>query len=139
MVLEVSVTFYSAPISKNKLGKFQFEGNKNLNLSFSGPVATSFIIQTCCRVHYNYNETVCQGLSFTDKNDTDIEALVQPYASVIITGMNILSVFFPVIISLFLGAWSDKNGRKLLLTIPTIGIYLFNIIVRKNQLIFLYK
>ncbi|KAK6644998.1 hypothetical protein RUM43_001274 [Polyplax serrata] len=86
-----------------------------------GPVATSFIIQTCCRVHYNYNETVCQGLSFTDKNDTDIEALVQPYASVIITGMNILSVFFPVIISLFLGAWSDKNGRKLLLTIPTIG------------------
>lgn len=77
------------------------------------------------------NETECLILH---KNSSSAEALrinkiVQPYASLIITSKSFLESIWPSCLSLFLGPWSDKYGRKPILISGYLGNYVYTILL----------
>lgn len=73
-------------------------------------VENQILRQTCLYV-YRYDKDVCNNLD--DKNKTlSIEQEIQPYALNILMTISISSAVTPTILSLFLGPWSDKYGRK---------------------------
>lgn len=51
-----------------------------------------------------------------------IAKLVQPHTSLVFTLQSCILTIFPTILSVFLGPWSDKYGRKPLLIYPFIGM-----------------
>lgn len=78
--------------------------------------------QTCLyKLEYEYD--VCTQLN--DNNATRlIEQEIQPYVATILMTINVLSAVIPTILSLFLGPWSDKYGRRKVI----LGVFLgFNI------------
>ena len=87
---------------------------------------TNYVMLKTCENHFHFNQSVCKSINNTDSSN--VEALVQPYASAILTGMTSFSTFIPALTSLFLGPWSDINGRKLLLVVPALGkLHLFSL------------
>lgn len=61
--------------------------------------------------------TVCSNISsYPDENDA-----VETKASEINMYMSILSSIPSMLVALFIGPWSDKNGRKPVLILPCIG------------------
>ncbi|KAL0281618.1 UNVERIFIED_CONTAM: hypothetical protein PYX00_002552 [Menopon gallinae] len=85
-------------------------------------IITNLIMERICEVELKLNKTECSYLGSNTDEGRRIEALVQPYASVLLTGKNLLSSIVPAIMSLFLGPWSDYNGRKLILLAPMLGL-----------------
>ena len=62
--------------------------------------------------------TVCSNISsYTDENDA-----VETKASEINMYMSMLSSIPTMLMALFIGPWSDKNGRKPVLILPFIGM-----------------
>ena len=51
----------------------------------------------------------------------DLEKAVEPYAAVVNMVHSLTESFVPAITCLFIGPWSDRFGRKPVLTIPVIG------------------
>lgn len=78
-------------------------------------------MERICNVQLKMNETECSYLGSNTDAGRKIEAMVQPYASVLLTGKSLLGSILPAIMSLFFGPWSDHNGRKLLLLAPILG------------------
>lgn len=71
----------------------------------------------------NINKTECLLLH---ENSSSAEALkiyeqVQPETSLILMTKSFIESIFPTFLSLFLGPWSDKNGRKPLIVAGYIG------------------
>lgn len=67
-----------------------------------------------CTMTLKINQTECMILH---NNSSSAEALrinsqVQPQASLILTSKSFIESIFPSFLSLFLGPWSDKYGRK---------------------------
>lgn len=56
----------------------------------------------------------CEKLGTNDQDNStnELEKKVQPYANMISMTDSLISQIVPVIIALFLGPWSDRNGRK---------------------------
>ncbi|XP_011182949.2 tetracycline resistance protein, class C [Zeugodacus cucurbitae] len=72
------------------------------------------LYQTCVVV-YGYDEELCEPmLGVIAKNETsrDIETKVQPYVAKIIMTSSVISSVLPAFLSLFIGPWSDKFGRR---------------------------
>lgn len=72
------------------------------------------LYQTCVAV-YNYDEELCEPmLGVIPKNATskDIETKVQPYVAKIIMTSSVINSVLPAFLSLFIGPWSDKFGRR---------------------------
>lgn len=76
-----------------------------------------------CEVELLFNKTVCDQLGTGSDEGREIESLVQPHASIIIMAKSLISYILPAILSVFLGPWSDLNGRRLLLLAPLFGIF----------------
>lgn len=70
-----------------------------------------------------YNMTVCADLTKSSKSNftQDIESEIQPKIADVSSAITMLNSFFPPIYSLFLGAWSDKFGRKPIMMMSFIG------------------
>lgn len=64
------------------------------------------------------------GSGSHNPNITKLEKLVQPHAAVISMTMDVVSYVMNTIVCLFLGAWSDKFGRKPILLSSLIGRYM---------------
>ncbi|XP_012226552.1 probable peptidoglycan muropeptide transporter SLC46 isoform X1 [Linepithema humile] len=95
-------------------------------LSISATVFTDLIVHRTCLVTLGINETECLILH---NNSSSAEALrinqiVQPYTSFILTSKSFIESTWPSCLSLFLGQWSDKYGRKPLLISGYLGIFL---------------
>lgn len=62
------------------------------------------------------------GTNNHDNYTKALEEIVQPYANVISMTSSILGQVIPSAICLFIGPWSDKNGRKPVMLIVLSGI-----------------
>ena len=98
-------------------------------------ITQNLIIDKVCRLNYKFwtiinpfihsycsdlgfNMTVCSNISsYTDENDA-----VETKASEINMYMSMLSSIPTMLMALFIGPWSDKNGRKPVLILPFIGM-----------------
>ncbi|KAG5683410.1 hypothetical protein PVAND_012693 [Polypedilum vanderplanki] len=78
--------------------------------------------QTC--IQFGYEKSLCNLLSENEKNTTKIEEELQPYVADIVLIKNILNSSVPAVLQLFLGPWSDKNGRKKVMNFSSIGFVL---------------
>ncbi|KAH8355703.1 hypothetical protein KR200_010257 [Drosophila serrata] len=86
------------------------------------------LYQTCVTV-LEYNATQCEPFLGTNRaSDEKIEGQVQEYASTITMVSSIIESTMPAIVSLFLGPWSDKFGRRPIL-LSTLTGYLVSAVV----------
>ncbi|XP_033154108.1 proton-coupled folate transporter [Drosophila mauritiana] len=88
------------------------------------------LYQTCVTV-MKYNATECEPFLGTDRASDEvkkIEGQVQEYASTITMISSMLESTVPAIVSLFLGPWSDKFGRRPIL-LSTFTGYFFSAII----------
>ncbi|KNC31125.1 hypothetical protein FF38_13964, partial [Lucilia cuprina] len=72
------------------------------------------LYQTCIYIKH-YNDTVCQPLLGVQPESEEvrrIEIEVQPYVAKILMARSLLESIIPAIVSLFIGPWSDKFGRR---------------------------
>ncbi|XP_011171987.1 proton-coupled folate transporter [Solenopsis invicta] len=83
-------------------------------ISMSGTVLTDLIVFRTCTATLKLNKTECSILhnNSTSKEALRINSMVQPYASLIVMGKSFMESISPSLLSLFLGPWSDKHGRK---------------------------
>ena len=92
--------------------------------NISDAVVINLILSRTCEVALQFNKTVCDQLGTGSNEGREVESLVQPHASLIIMIKSLISYVLPAILSIFLGPWSDLNGRRLLLLSPLFGISL---------------
>ncbi|KAM0729267.1 putative peptidoglycan muropeptide transporter SLC46 [Formica fusca] len=97
-----------------------------LAMSMSGAILTDLIVYRTCIITLGINKTECLILH---NNSSSEEALrintkVQPQASLILMSKSFIESIFPSFLSLFLGPWSDKYGRKPVILSGYIGISL---------------
>uniref|UniRef100_A0A336MAY0 CSON012416 protein n=1 Tax=Culicoides sonorensis TaxID=179676 RepID=A0A336MAY0_CULSO len=90
-----------------------------------------FFVYKACTVDHGYNETVCRNI----EQYVNVKTEVQKTVSLFHQWDSIAGHIIPIILALFLGAWSDKRGRKLPLILGLIGklYYSLMIIVNANQ------
>ncbi|CAH0727981.1 unnamed protein product, partial [Brenthis ino] len=83
-------------------------------------------LEKVCRVNLNYSEEICDALkSRQTTNFTVYEEQVQMYTAEIQAWKNVVQTAIPVMIILFVGAWSDKTGRrKICILMPIVGEFL---------------
>ncbi|XP_078050574.1 putative peptidoglycan muropeptide transporter SLC46 isoform X2 [Augochlora pura] len=76
------------------------------------------------------NNTECLLLheNISSAEALKIDEQVQPVASIIITVKTCIECIIPSFLSLFLGPWSDKHGRKSILLLGYVGVSLTNLI-----------
>ncbi|CAD7014373.1 uncharacterized protein LOC101459008 isoform X2 [Ceratitis capitata] len=80
----------------------------------SGVFQNQLLYQTCTVV-YEHNETACQpmwGIGPKTEESEAIETEIQPYVARIIMTSLVISSVLPAFLSLFIGPWSDKFGRR---------------------------
>ncbi|KAH8258060.1 hypothetical protein KR038_005242 [Drosophila bunnanda] len=86
------------------------------------------LYQTCVTV-LEYNASECEPFLGTNRaSDEKIEGQVQEYASTITMVSSIIESTMPAIVSLFLGPWSDKFGRRPIL-LSTMTGYLVSAVI----------
>ncbi|XP_046742668.1 tetracycline resistance protein, class D-like [Diprion similis] len=86
--------------------------------AFTGIILTDLIVYRSCVVSLGTNYT--SECSTTQKNDSGmkemlLEAEVEPFASMIVMAKTLIESILSAVLSLFLGPWSDRGGRKPLL------------------------
>ncbi|XP_047527201.1 proton-coupled folate transporter-like [Vanessa atalanta] len=83
-------------------------------------------LEKVCRVNLNYSIEICDALkSRQTENFTEYEENVQTYTAGIQAWKNIVQTAIPVLIILFVGAWSDKTGRrKACILMPIVGEFI---------------
>lgn len=76
------------------------------------------ILKACCfnfADQLNYNDSLCNIISKNQNSTKEIEEKIQPYAAEFQMYVMLISTLIPAVLSLFLGPYSDKYGRKKIL------------------------
>ena len=83
-------------------------------------------LEKVCLVNLKFGKEVCDALkSRQTTNYTEYEEQVQTYTAEIQAWKNVVQTAIPVMIILFVGAWSDKTGkRKICILLPIVGEFL---------------
>ncbi len=80
------------------------------------------IYQTCTEIfQFNQSECVLLGTQNATNETAAIEKLVQPYAAKFFMAKTIVESLLPALVSLFIGPWSDKFGRKPVIVTTFVG------------------
>ena len=79
-------------------------------------IQQNLIIAKVCK-DLGYSQEICEDINNHDAEDD----AVQTRASQINMYMSILGSLPCMLVALFIGPWSDKNGRKPVMIIPMIG------------------
>ncbi|XP_030751845.1 proton-coupled folate transporter [Sitophilus oryzae] len=95
-------------------------------------IEQSLFVYKACRVDHGYNETVCRNISQPEYSD--INKKVQITVSNFILWNNVAGHAGQIILAFFMGAWSDKRGRKLPLIIGLIGKLYYSVMIVVNSL-----
>jgi PCFT/HCP family folate transporter-like MFS transporter 1/3 len=75
--------------------------------------AQNLYLEKACRVNLNLNDTICDALKIRNtKNFKNEEIQVQKLVADMLGWKTILQTFVPCLIILFVGSWSDRNGRR---------------------------
>lgn len=83
-------------------------------------------LEKACRVNLNYTDEVCTALNLREtENYTQQEEEVQKLIASIQVWKNVVQTAIPLFLILFVGAWSDKTGkRKACILLPIVGEFL---------------
>ncbi|XP_022129323.2 proton-coupled folate transporter [Pieris rapae] len=83
-------------------------------------------LEKACLVNLNYSTEICEALKARKTENYEYyEKEVQTLIASIQAWKNIIQTAFPVLIILFVGAWSDKTGkRKACILMPIFGEFL---------------
>ncbi|XP_031845559.1 putative peptidoglycan muropeptide transporter SLC46 isoform X1 [Nomia melanderi] len=94
--------------------------------AISSNILTDLIVYRVCSVTLNINKSECMLMheNSSSPEALRIDAKVQPEATVILISQTFIQSIFPAFLSLFLGPWSDKHGRKPILILGYIGVTL---------------
>lgn len=86
-------------------------------------------LDKACRVNLNFGDEICDALIKRTSNEFgEYEKQVQKLISSIDIWKGVIHTLLPCIIILFLGAWSDRTGkRKLCILMPIFGEFLTSI------------
>jgi len=80
-------------------------------------IRTNLLIEKTCRVNLNFTDAVCDNINHHDKENDE----VQEEVTTINLYFTFLSALPCILVSLIIGPWSDKNGRKPVLLVPILG------------------
>ncbi|XP_041975984.1 proton-coupled folate transporter-like [Aricia agestis] len=80
-------------------------------------------LEKACLVNLNFSSEVCEALKLRQtENYTEYEEQVQTLTAEVQAWKNVVQTAIPVLIILFVGAWSDRTGkRKACIMIPIVG------------------
>lgn len=86
-------------------------------------------LDKACRVNLAFGDEICDALvKRTSNNFTEYEREVQKLISSIDIWRSVIRTLIPCLIIMFLGAWSDRTGkRKLIILLPIFGELLTSI------------
>ncbi|GFG36707.1 hypothetical protein Cfor_09425 [Coptotermes formosanus] len=101
-----------------------------LGQALSSAVITQLFLVRYCQAMFPLNATKCDMLVY--KIDTqearELEAVLEPHVTILQMYKTVIEACIPVILSLFVGPWSDHHGRKPLILWPMFGYGLMYII-----------
>jgi len=80
-------------------------------------IRTNLLIEKTCRVNLNFTDTVCDNINLHDKENDE----VQEEVTTINLYYTFLSALPCILVSLIIGPWSDRHGRKPVLLVPILG------------------
>ena len=93
--------------------------------ALSSAVITQLLLVWNCQALFPLNATNCDMLVY--KLDTqearELEAVLEPRVTVLLMYKTVIESCIPVILSLFVGPWSDHHGRKPLILWPLFGMF----------------
>lgn len=95
-------------------------------------VEESFFIFKACSVNLGYPVDICHNIS--DKAYKNYSDAVQVEVSIFHQYQNIAYFGIPVLFAFFLGAWSDRVGRKIPLLLGLFGALVYSIMIVVNAL-----
>lgn len=78
--------------------------------------------------HFQQKNSVC-GSQSLNKSMEQLEKQVQSYASYVHLGIVMFSALPSIVITLFMGGWSDKVGRRPALIVPVLGSALEAVVI----------
>ncbi|CAF4755522.1 unnamed protein product [Pieris macdunnoughi] len=83
----------------------------------------NFNLDKACRVNFAFGDEICNALVKKNSNNfSEYERQVQTLISSIDIWRSVINTALPCIIIMFLGAWSDRTGkRKLCILLPIFG------------------
>ncbi|KAJ2947157.1 hypothetical protein O0L34_g16515 [Tuta absoluta] len=83
-------------------------------------------LEKACRVNLNFTSEICNALTLRQtENYTQYEDEVQRLIASVQAWKNVVQTAIPVFLILFVGAWSDKTGRrKACILVPIVGEFL---------------
>lgn len=102
-------------------------------------IIQNLYMEKACRVSLSMNSTTCDAMSRRNQSGYSVseEIEVQKLSSGMMAIANALHGFFPVILALFIGSWSDRHSkRKPIILAPAIGLLLTLICLILNTIYF---
>ncbi|XP_033222301.1 thymic stromal cotransporter homolog [Belonocnema kinseyi] len=94
-------------------------------------IEQAFFVHKACRVDHGLSKEICRNLT----ENKDLNTKVQITVSKFHQWNNIASHVFPIILAFFIGNWSDRHGRKLLLILGLFGKLIYSLMIIVNSLI----
>jgi len=91
-------------------------------------IRTNLLIEKTCRVNLNLTDSVCDHINLYDKENDQ----VQEEVTTINLYFTFLSALPCIFMSIIIGPWSDKNGRKPVLLIPILGHIIAQVVYIAN-------
>lgn len=113
------------------ISQMLFESFWTKNTLISGTILANQIIYQTCVVQFGFNETECALLGTTKATNRsqEIEIMVQPYAANIVMARTMIESIVPALMTLFIGPWSDKYGRRPVLIASCSGNFLIYFLI----------
>lgn len=84
-------------------------------------VIQNLYLNKTCVVNFQLNLTDCSTHNHTGESDSDHATEIQKYVSNLNIYGSLIENVPSIIMVLFLGPWSERNGRKLPMIIPLLG------------------
>ncbi|XP_050298296.1 proton-coupled folate transporter isoform X2 [Anthonomus grandis grandis] len=95
-------------------------------------VEQSFFVYKACTVNHGYNDTICKNIN--NKTYENITKEVQITVSTFHQWNDIAGHVGQILLAFFMGAWSDRRGRKLPLLMGLLGKLYYSVMIVVNSL-----
>jgi len=102
---------------------------QSFNWGLQSVISQNMMIAKVCH-DFGYNKTICANID--DTNHTLEEDMVQAGVTSLNMNLQILSALPSIFLGLFVGAWSDRNGRKPVILGPMLGYIICNLVWLTN-------
>ena len=96
---------------------------QSFNWGLQSVISQNMMIAKVCR-DFGYNQTICANID----NHTMEENMVQVGVTSLNMNLQMLTALPSIFLGLFVGAWSDRNGRKPVILGPMLGYILSNLV-----------